>query len=69
VGTIANHGVAAIAEDANNTPLEQVLPDVRGVREGALIRPHDGTTGTGDLDPAIYDWREPAARITIIPAH
>jgi hypothetical protein len=157
VGTIANHGVAAIAEDANNTVLEQALPSVRGVRtvftvpggpipsgqsrsftvetrgsfdrltlltmlvntndaftgldsmrlrgrgdvveamaydagsernneltgfipgpccnnpfvrdpEGALIRPHDGITGVGDLDPTIHDWPEPAARITIKPA-
>jgi hypothetical protein len=36
--------------------------------EGALIRPHDGITGVGDLDPAIYDWPEPAARITITRA-
>jgi hypothetical protein len=157
VGTIANHGVAAIAEDANNAPLEEVLPDVPGVAtvftvpggpipsgqsrsfevetrghvqrlslltmlvntndtftgldslrvhgtgtvietmaydagsernnelvgfipgpccnnpfvrdpEGALIRPHDGIAGVGDLDPAVYDWSEPAARITITPA-
>lgn len=157
VGTIADHGVAAIAEDANNAPLEQALPDVPGVRtvftvpggpippgasrsfevethggfqrvslitmlvntndaftgldalqvrgngavldtiaydagsernnelaafipgpccnnpfvrdpEGALIRPHDGITGVGDLDPAVYDWPEPVARITITPA-
>jgi hypothetical protein len=158
VGTIANHGVAAIAEDANNTVLEQALPSVPGVRsvstvpggplppgtsrtfeittrgqadrltlltmlvntndaftgldslrvrgrgdvietvaydggsernneltgfipgpccnnpfvrdpEGALIRPHDGITGVGDLDPAVYDWPEPAARITITPTN
>ncbi len=157
VGTIANHGVAAIAEDANNTPLEEALPDVPGVAsvftvpggpippggtrtfevetrgrfdrlslvtmlvntndaftgldshrvrgkgavletiaydagsernnelvgfipgpccnnpfvrdsEGALIRPHDGITGVGDLDPAVYGWPEPAARITMTPA-
>jgi hypothetical protein len=157
VGSIANHGVAAIAEDANNVPLEEVLPQVPGVAtvftvpggpippgdsrsfevetrgrfdrlslltmlvntndaftgldsrriqgrggvvetiaydagsernnelagfipgpccnnpfvrdpEGALIRPHDGITGAGDLDPAIYDWPEPAARITITQA-
>jgi hypothetical protein len=157
VGTIANHGVAAIAEDADNAPLEEVLPDVPGVAtvftvaggpipsggsrsfevetrgrsarlslltmlvntndaftgldsvrvhgkgavietmaydagsernnelagfipgpccnnpfvrdpEGALIRPHDGITGVGDLDPAVYDWPEPAARITITRA-
>jgi hypothetical protein len=30
--------------------------------EGALIRPHDGITGIGDLDPAVYGWPEPAAR-------
>ncbi len=157
VGTIANHGLAAIAEDANNAPLEEVLSDVRGVAgvftvpggpippgesrsfdvetrgrfdrltlltmlvntndaftgldswrvrgrggvvetmaydagsernneltgfipgpccnnpfvrdpEGALIRPHDGISGVGDLDPAVYDWPEPAARITITRA-
>jgi Spondin_N len=157
VGTIASHGVAAIAEDANNAPLEDALSDVPGVNtvftvpggpipsggsrsfevetrgpferlslltmlvntndaftgldalrihgigaavetisydagsernnelaafipgpccnnpfvrdpEGALIRPHDGITGVGDLDPAVYDWPEPAARITITRA-
>jgi Spondin_N len=157
VGTIANHGVAAIAEDANNAPLEEALPQVRGVEtvftvpggpippgqarsfevetrgrfdrlslltmlvntndaftgldalrlggkgavietmaydagsernnelagfipgpccnnpfvrdpEGALIRPHDGITDVGDLDPAVYGWPEPAARITIARA-
>lgn len=31
VGSIANHGVAAIAEDANNVVLEQVLPELSGV--------------------------------------
>jgi Spondin_N len=157
VGTIANHGVAAIAEDANNTPLAEALPQVRGVDsvftvpggpippgdsrsfevetrgrferltlltmlvntndaftgldslrvrgqgavietiaydagsernnelagfipgpccnnpfvrdpEGALIRPHPGIIGVGDLDPAVYGWPEPAARITITRA-
>lgn len=154
VGTIASHGVAAIAEDANNAPLEQALPGLRGVSdvftvsggpippgesrtfdvkshgrfdrltllsmlvntndaftgldsmrlkgrwdrvrtaaydggsernneltgfipgpccnnpfvrdpEGALIRHHEGITGVGDLDPAVYGWTGPAARITI----
>jgi hypothetical protein len=36
--------------------------------EGALIRPHDGITGVGDLDPAVYSWPEPAARITVTRA-
>ncbi|MGH2947801.1 MAG: spondin domain-containing protein [Solirubrobacteraceae bacterium] len=155
-GTIANHGVAAIAEDANNAPLEQALGALNGVREtftvpggpipsgasreftvaargdanrlslvsmlvntndaftglhgwrlnghratltaiaydagsernnelaafipgpccgnpfvrdpeGGLIAPHAGIAGVGDLDPALYGWTEPAARITVEP--
>jgi hypothetical protein len=154
VGDIASHGLAAIAEDANNTVLESALPALPGVKtvftgaggpipsgqsrtftvetsglfnrlslvtmlvntndaftgldslrlrgrggthmtisydagselnneleshipgpccnnpfvrdpEGGLIRPHQGITGTGDLDPILYDWPEPAARIMI----
>jgi hypothetical protein len=154
VGEIASHGVAAIAEDANNAVLESALPAVPGVKtvftgaggpipsgatrsytvessdganrlslltmlvntndaftgldslrlsgrgssqetmaydagsernnektshipgpccgnpfvrdpEGALIGPHEGITGRGDLNPALYDWNGPAARITI----
>jgi hypothetical protein len=154
VGEIANHGVAAIAEDANNAPLESALPSLAGVRdvftgaggpipsgesrsyivqangprdrltlltmlvntndaftgldslqfrnqvtmvdqmaydagsernnelagfipgpccnnpfvrdpEGALIAPHPGITGVGDLDPAVYNWTGPAAKITV----
>lgn len=154
VGGIANHGVAAIAEDANNAVLESALGQVAGVRdvftggggaispgesrsytvdgragrdrltlltmlvntndgftgldslqlrgkrtvlhrmaydagsernnelrafipgpccnnpfvrdpEGALIAPHAGITGAGQLDPAVYGWDEPVARITI----
>jgi hypothetical protein len=33
--------------------------------EGALIRMHEGITGRGDLDPAVYDWPGAAARIEI----
>jgi hypothetical protein len=125
VGEIAGHGVAAIAEDANNAVLESALPQLSGVRtvftgaggpipsgtsrsftvetdrgetrstmaydagseknnerashipgpccgnafvrdpEGQLIRHHDGITGVGDLDPALYDWQDPVARIAI----
>jgi hypothetical protein len=32
VGTIASHGVAAIAEDADNAPLASALPQFPGVR-------------------------------------
>jgi Spondin_N len=154
VGEIANHGVAAIAEDANNSPLESALPSLPGVHdvftgaggpvpsgasqsyvveangardrltlltmlvntndaftgldslrfrnqgtmvfrmaydagsernnelashipgpccnnpfvrdpEGALIAPHPGITGVGDLDPAVYGWTEPVVKITV----
>jgi hypothetical protein len=33
--------------------------------EGALIRMHPGIAGVGDLDPAVYGWEEPVAKITI----
>jgi hypothetical protein len=33
--------------------------------EGAPIRPHPGITGAGELDPAVYGWTGPAARISI----
>jgi hypothetical protein len=154
VGDIASHGVAAIAEDADNSVLESALPQVDGVKtvftgaggpipsgtsrsfmvqtegsfnrlsvltmlvntndaftgldslrlhgrgetrstnaydagseknnelmshipgpccgnafvrdpEGQLIRHHEGISGTGDLDPAKYDWTDPVAHIAI----
>jgi hypothetical protein len=154
VGEIASHGVAAIAEDADNSVLESALPQVDGVKsiatgaggpipsgatrtytvettgrfdrlsvltmlvntndaftgldslrvrgrgdtretmaydagsetnnelkshipgpccgnpfvrapEGNLIRMHEGITGRGELDPAMYDWDGPAARIAV----
>ena len=33
--------------------------------EGALIGMHEGITGRGDLDPAVYGWTGPVARIQI----
>jgi hypothetical protein len=33
--------------------------------EGALIRPHEGIIGRGELSPAVYGWDGPAARIRI----
>lgn len=156
VGEIASHGVAAIAEDANNAPLASALGRVREVKavftgeggpipsgasrtftvrtsgkanrltiltmlvntndaftgldsfhvrghvdrrslrttaydagsekndeleahipgpccgnafarnpEGRLIRMHPGLTGRGDLDPSVYGWEGPVAKITI----
>lgn len=154
LGQIASHGVAAIAEDADNSVLESALPMVRGVHsvrtvpggpippgasrtfavessdradrlsiltmlvntndaftglyalhlrgrgitrqtraydagsevnnerathipgpccnshfvrapEGNVIRMHGGITGVGDLNPAVYGWSNPVARIRI----
>jgi hypothetical protein len=154
VGELASHGVATIAEDADNRVLESALPQLAGVRtvftgaggpipsgqsrtftvqtsgrfdrlsvvtmlvntndaftgldalqlrgrgvtlermaydagsernneltafipgpccnhpfvrdpEGELIRPHQGITGTGELDPAFYGWQDPVVRFTI----
>ena len=154
-GTIANHGVAAIAEDGNTAVLESALPGLPGIRqvragaegippgqtrtysvnasgahdrlsivtmlvdtndgftgldavqfrnrgysvdapaydagsernnelrafipgpccgspfardpEGQVIRPHAGIAGVGDLDPAVWGWTGPVARITVAP--
>jgi hypothetical protein len=33
--------------------------------EGAAIAPHPGITGVGELDPDVYGWTGPAARISI----
>ena len=59
-GTEANNENAAfIPGPAGGNP---------GVRdpEGGVIRPHDGILGVdGGIDPAVYDWNDPVARITI----
>lgn len=33
--------------------------------EGELIHKHPGILGVGDLDPAVYGWDDPVAKITI----
>ncbi|AHG05278.1 hypothetical protein HALDL1_10105 [Halobacterium sp. DL1] len=33
--------------------------------EDGVIRPHPGIEGGGDLDPAVYDWREPTALVQV----
>ncbi|MCI0689695.1 MAG: spondin domain-containing protein [Sporichthyaceae bacterium] len=59
------------AGSERNNELEAFIPGpccnnpfVRDL-EHRRIRPHRGITGVGDLDPALYDWPEPVARITI----
>jgi hypothetical protein len=39
-------------------------PGVR-VPENKRVRTHDGIMGTGDLDPAVWGWDGPVAKITI----
>jgi hypothetical protein len=39
-------------------------PGVR-VPENKRISTHDGIEGVGDLDPAVWGWRGPAAKVTI----
>jgi Spondin_N len=36
--------------------------------EGNVIRMHPGITGIGDLDPAVWGWQGPAAKVTVEPA-
>ncbi|MEO0602180.1 MAG: spondin domain-containing protein, partial [Myxococcota bacterium] len=33
--------------------------------EGGVIRRHRGIQGSGDLDSAVYDWQDPAVRVTV----
>ena len=33
--------------------------------EDGVIRPHPGISGDGDLDPELFDWREPAAVVQV----
>jgi hypothetical protein len=33
--------------------------------ENGVIHHHDGILGVGDLDPAINDWNNPVAKITV----
>ncbi len=54
-----------------NTELTEHIPGpccgnaFAGEDEHEKISYHPGITGSGDLDPATYDWDEPAAKLTI----
>jgi hypothetical protein len=39
--------------------------DQSGQPEGGFVHIHNGVHGSPDLDPAVYDWRNPVARIDI----
>ena len=36
-----------------------------GIPEHRRIRFHRGIQGIGDLDPSVYEWDEPVAKLTI----
>jgi len=60
-GTELNNELAGfIPGPAGNSPF------VRSP-EGAVITPHAGVQGGGDLDPAVHGWEGPVATITITP--
>jgi hypothetical protein len=68
---LVRHRMAYDAGSEENNELKGFVPGpccgnpfVRAP-EGALIRMHDGITGVGELDPDLYDWDGPAAKITI----
>ena len=63
------------AYDAGTEVNTQFMSDIPGqgnpfvrVPEGAVITSHGGIVGqVGDIDPAVYDWDGPVARITVTP--
>jgi hypothetical protein len=66
--------IRTIAYDAGSEKNNEMMEFIPGpccgnpfVRdpEGELIRPHPGIQGVGDLDPAVYGWTEPVAKIVI----
>ncbi|MFB6304215.1 MAG: spondin domain-containing protein [Haloferacaceae archaeon] len=40
-------------------------PDPRTVVTDGVVTPHPGIAGTGDLDPEIYGWEDPAALVHV----
>ena len=68
-GTVTYYLHSYDAGSERNTELERDLaafgnPDAR-VPTHRRIRRHRGILGIGDLDPAIYGWKDPVARLTI----
>jgi hypothetical protein len=66
--------ILTIAYDAGSEKNNEMMEFIPGpccgnpfVRdpEGELIRPHPGIQGVGDLDPDVYGWTEPVAKIVI----
>jgi hypothetical protein len=69
--SLSRHTAAYDAGSENNNELAAFIPGpccgnafVRDP-EGKLIRMHPGILGVGDLDPDVYGWDDPVAKITI----
>jgi hypothetical protein len=68
---IVRHRVAYDAGSEQNNELAAFIPGpccgnlfVRDP-EGKLIRRHPGIIGVGDLDPDLYGWDDPVAKVTV----
>lgn len=68
LANVFDSGTEANTEDCDHIPIPCGSFGVR-MTEGAegFVHVHSGFHGIGDLDQATYDWRNPAARITITP--
>ena len=70
-GMVMEYVTALDAGTEKNTEMTDHIPGPccgnPGVRvpEHKRIDDHDGILGVGDLDPAIWGWSEPAAKITV----
>lgn len=72
--------VDAIAYDAGSEPNDELCADIPGPACGGAgtsadeggegyVFVHSGVHGVGELEPAVYDWRNPVARVTIRRVH
>jgi hypothetical protein len=64
VGEIASHGVAAIAEDANNSVLESALAGMRGIR--SVMTGAGGPIGPGDSRTYAISTRGKYSRLSLL---
>jgi hypothetical protein len=48
-----------------NSPDQGTGSSDEAITENGVIAPHPGIDGTGDLDPAVFGWRDPAALVQV----
>jgi Spondin_N len=51
--------------DVNSDPTNPSSPDNNPLRAEGNVHIHPGIRGVGDLDPAVFNWENPVAKITI----